>query len=442
MRACSWTPQPLHPTELIQRPTWDVKDSNFTLAPTSSCEQAAGEDGSVWHATRVGPMTTHGGWWWSGFLTPQLPGIRTMVNKQPYVWVTATATLVVSTEGDLLKYPPMHNHHSHIYTGGSSWVNASLQLNHQDRVCSDPDDGFKCMLTTFPTSYGILLGPTGLSFEAIYNDVRAAGSPSLKWYVELALRVSARHQRKSFYPTDMWFSHHVWTPNIERFWTFEVPADKISMVWTHVVISISAKVLKLWMHTHESAGHLETWYFDTHPKALGLDVAPYRMPVCAPFVPSVHGLALTDVQQHILAHARTEQERLGPDRRVLRCVARKSAFLDPHSGDRQPDWTCHDGLASRLVAGANLTAVTFFKSGSSSSGTISQHDHFQAYIVQPGPAVVPFTKILDEPVSDGVTTFHPGRWDDFDEKEVANMSIGDGCTHFHAAAPNPPDVVD
>ena len=347
------------------------------------------------------------------------------------------ATTQVTLDGEVHGYPPFHNHHSHVYPGGTSWMTGSIQLNHQDRFCGDLNLDKKCLLTPFPASYGVLVDNRSLIFEGLFNDVRDAGSANLSWYVEVVVRISPQRQRNAFRAVHMWYSGHYFSRNTERFYTFEVPANNISVTWTHTVPSITVDVLVLWLHSHENTGFLESWFFDTHPTKLGLDIAPYIMPVCEPFLPLAHGLTMANVQQHILTSAHAEQTRTGQT--LLRCVATKAEATTSSTGDRQPTWRCHEGLNSRLVAGMNFTTVTFLDTHTpGNNGTVPMHMHFQAYVVPPGPAM-PFTKTVDNPVSDGTTALAPSGFNYPEDGVSIDFAVAEACPNL-LGPPNPPTV--
>ena len=381
------------------------------------------------------------------FYMAEWPAVQSLVRlrsaERPSTWVTSASTFLVSRRGEVLRFPPLHNHHSNIELLPSGAV--PLVLNHQDRTCSDAasnNRSYRCMLTVFPPGYGILLPEsTRLLFNAAINDVRDAGSPAFSWYVEGAIRVAPpRHENSAstLRAVAIWYASHYALSNPGRFFTFDVPANTSSVVWTHHVVSISANVLKMWMHTHENSGHLATWYFDATPSALGLGSAPYQMAKCSVLVPSEIGMTLVGVQQHILDSARAEQHARG--RPVLRCIAARSSSLLASTGDQQPSWRCLKSLSQRLEVGTSLTSVSFFATGATRdpTGLAMQHIHFQAYIERDGL----YDAVNDLPTDDGVTSTHPGDANNSLENGSPRFPYGDcpSAVPFGELMPNPPTV--
>ena len=415
MRDCAWTTSSVranysYATQHMAKtcgPNWGRFDNDECLedqggAAVESCEadaaadDGADVDGSKWLAQRIGPIHSSGGYDWHEFKLEGWPALTQMLNEQSEVWVTGLSTLAVDPFADssteVLRYPRIHNHHSHVIASSGSRMDnfpafsegvyqRSIILNHQDRVCALSED-YRCMLTLFPPGHGVLLIKT-VDFFALFNDARDAKSSSMSWRVETALRILPIRARTALRPVDMWYGTHFYTDN--AFGTFAVPSQLDSVAWTQVVADVSGTILSIWMHTHGSKGHLETWFFDAPSTALGLDVAPFVQPDCSPFVPADHALTLTAIKSHIVAAANTH-------RAPLRCVATTPQGLNYGAlGDRQPIWRCYDGVGQTLVAGTNMTVISFFRRSKVEPGSTPykdgrvyalQHQHFQVYLVR------------------------------------------------------------
>jgi len=289
--------------------------------------------------------------------------------------VTAVSTLTVTPDSQaLVEFPSAHDHHSGVSLGGSGY---KLDYSVQDRVCTFAND-HRCMATFFPKGFGILVNESTLLYSGLYNDERDEGSPEIKWSMELALQLdmaAPKSGRKALLHLDLWKSEHFGTRNF--YGTFVIPALTESVTWTLAAPTVSGTMINLVMHTHEGAGHAQTWLINAQPAALGLDTPPLLLPRCDPFVPASHGLTTNDTKRMIIEHANAAGA-------SLRCVAISPSNIDYAAlGDRQPVWRCYDG-ADRLLAGQNITIVTFFRAFFRFSVPRLQHVHVHAFF-RPDP---------------------------------------------------------
>jgi hypothetical protein len=146
------------------------------------------------------------------------------------------------------------------------------------------------------------------------------------------------------------------------------------------------------MHTHPLLGFEEEWILSASPQELGLETGVFRLPRCSqPFVPSVHGLSSNDVRARIISHVEAAGLKFrciftGPNSEYVKDIDGLDGIV-PRDYDRQALKRCFVG-AERVVAGAPMTAVTFFNgencvdpSVCQPSTLVENHMHFQGYIV-------------------------------------------------------------
>ena len=186
----------------------------------------------------------------------------------------------------------------------------------------------------------------------------------------------------------------------QSFYTFTVPYDDESVLWSTFKPTRSGRLLNIWHHTHVTEGFDSMWLLDATPPQLGLEEGGdglFVLPGCnAPFVPSAHGLTSGAVRARILR--RMAAEGLG-----FRCVWREpnAVWVDSVPGvdgvepglyPRQTRVQCFEG-AERLHAGAYMTFVAFFDTRTHCAhcgaeggrgiafyqgAGVQQHMHFQA----------------------------------------------------------------
>ena len=449
MRHCAWYLSAEHGASFLYGSTVGelyANASNGTLtsqmppAPLSTCQWTSDED-ELWVARRIGPFTSTGGYpWYDLQVTDEWPELSAVLRERSETWLTGISTLTTDAKAEVLGFPPMHMHHSHVRKRDSQMP---LILNHQDRVCGEPELRSRCFLTLFPEPYGLLLDQN-LVMDSVFNDVRTAGCSPISWYVEYAVKIAPpQHQQRRVSRTSllMWFTSHLAVAEQARmrFATFPVPAGTPAVSWVHTVPTVSGIMTTLWMHTHEGLGFEQTWFFDAPPKALGLDLAPFVQRLCSPFVPRAHNLTISDVKRHVRTCSR---EANAP----LRCVAKMRADFDPRLGDMQPTWSCRDGVVGKLVAGQSFTSVTFFNTIEDAHGMpyLGQHIHYQAYLASPEQPNQPFQQVVDYPESDGSTPLVSQRpsWrpnmseNDRMQREGPLFASSAECPHDLPPAPN------
>ena len=91
-----------------------------------------------------------------------------------------------STEGKLLAYPPLHQHHFHVEEYKADWFAGGL-IAHGDDQCHAHAGGVACLVHRHAPGH-VQRVTTPLSVDADVNDVRAAGSPPLTHWAVVALK--------------------------------------------------------------------------------------------------------------------------------------------------------------------------------------------------------------------------------------------------------------
>ena len=139
----------------------------------------------TWSVFRTGPLRTTGGDDWSAAimlraLDPTYGAARKISISQ-YLLGSSLAT------GELVGYPPIHQHHFHLEESGSPPFGAIV--GHGDDQCLDAEGGLNCAIQTMPDGYATFARvPLDVYHE--FNDVRPANSPALHTYSTVALQLT------------------------------------------------------------------------------------------------------------------------------------------------------------------------------------------------------------------------------------------------------------
>ena len=180
-------------------------------------EHAEGEPGVRWSIERIGPFHGTGGYDWNTVPGPWHDAAlmrdhiadRAGAKGGVYVLGGLFGPVDHATQANIL-LPPLHLHHMHVLpwprteaarmglltdkrvTLGDN--HAILIQSHGDSACLRDEGGGACLLQLLPKGYGYRInnGQKGLSADFEINDVRAKGSPPLPFYVELAVKWTAK----------------------------------------------------------------------------------------------------------------------------------------------------------------------------------------------------------------------------------------------------------
>ena len=235
---------------------------------------------------RIGPLVSRGG---NNFMIARDSDIFELVELlerlQGRVSIRKIFFAVVSAvTGEILGYPPIHIHHSHLgphATIGILDFVAPLHFPHGETSCQSNEGGTACFMFSFPEGLGFELD-VPLLFNAYINDVRTPGSSPLPLFLELAIEYSPTPSEQS---VGLWYASHESDANAfsmllagqQTFYTFEIPLGGESISWAVFKSENSGRFLNLWHHTHVTEGFTEQWLVAATPSALGLEAGEIRL---------------------------------------------------------------------------------------------------------------------------------------------------------------------
>ena len=208
------------------------------------------EGNGVWQFQRIGPFSTRGGNSWTSVVTAHDESLhsqwhvshegRASLFVGDYVLGTADAS------GDLIGYPPLHQHHWH-YFHASDFRRDFLAV-HGDNTCPGRDGAY-CMFVEYPNGSAFELVPQ-LGMQAEFNDVRPSGSPPLEWYAFAGLFIydPALSKPRGMHAANV-MSANLNAPNGHRgTQMFDSTRDQVS--WSTGTLSSVDYVVNTYFHAH------------------------------------------------------------------------------------------------------------------------------------------------------------------------------------------------
>jgi len=254
----------------------------------------------AWEMVRVGPFTTFGGKDWTSLLFTDLDFGRDWhwKNKagEPRVFAVRDYVLgAINPRGELLSYPPLHMHHYHIEDThnprdkdhpGQIGFNGRM-ITHGDDYCTHSSGGADCTIRRMNDGYATMM-QLPLLLTADVNDVRAANSSGMSWYLLAAIRgMPDDGTFKPFTQTRMVFNPYddlgplslpdqqFGLPGYDQkglgyFGTYLVPADIRTAYWQEGHFLKTAPVLWAYLHTH--ANWMEEYMLYVGASAAELDM--------------------------------------------------------------------------------------------------------------------------------------------------------------------------
>jgi len=167
-------------------------DNMFDSVPipqnTYTMQKCIGPDG--WAAIRLGPFNTSGGYHWTEltFTITQPAKIFTqrLINGMPSFAFNAYSVGSITSKGDLIGHPPIHQHHYHFFGRGDHPTD--VMNIHGEQQCLDEEGGVDCYLKTLPDEYAIVTTKSEFIISMAFNDVRPHGQQLLQSWVLAAVK--------------------------------------------------------------------------------------------------------------------------------------------------------------------------------------------------------------------------------------------------------------
>ncbi|KAK3268594.1 hypothetical protein CYMTET_22910 [Cymbomonas tetramitiformis] len=122
-------------------------------------EDPADPNSDIWRFQRTGLYHSNGGSDWHTVLYNNPANMKEALEADPYLHITASMIAAVSVEGEILDYPPIHNHHTHVYDDHGMPMFPEQFERHGDSGCQESQGGVACLLETFPEGYGVKARP-------------------------------------------------------------------------------------------------------------------------------------------------------------------------------------------------------------------------------------------------------------------------------------------
>ena len=243
-----------------------------TTIRAQACEVREGN--GVWHFTRVGPFSTRGGNSWTALETLHDESMHTQwrVSHEGRASLFVGDHVLGSADasGDLIGYPPIHQHHWHYYHA-SDMSRDFLGVNG-DMDCPGRDGAY-CTLVEYPNGSAFELVPQ-LGIQAEFNDVRPSGSPPLEWYAFGGLFIydPALSTPRGMHAANV-MSANLNAPNGHRgTQMFDSTRDQVS--WSTGTLSSVDYVVNTYFHAHPDMVD-DIWLIGAPASRLGLLSPPW-----------------------------------------------------------------------------------------------------------------------------------------------------------------------
>ena len=169
-----------------------VHGARLERCTLESSQPIAGDPNPLGHfeAVRFGPITTHGGKDWTQFRAVEFAfgatwpdaghgGERAIAVREAYAGA-------IDANGALLGYPPLHQHHFHIFEKRELNDNHAI-ITHGDDNCLESMGGLDCTIRRMIPGYATIVRQP-ITMDVIMNDVRAKGSSPLTYYLLATIR--------------------------------------------------------------------------------------------------------------------------------------------------------------------------------------------------------------------------------------------------------------
>ena len=384
----------------------DVSDDFFL----NECEvRETSQYDDVWVIQRVGPFKGVGGFDWHEFEWRDSFRLKEKLKENPVVYITGKMGAAVDAQGDILGFPPIHNHHIHINENhNDDKIHKVLAQTHGDSQCSEDHGGKACLLEAYPRPYGFeqtvdlyIDGELNVArdSERVANDF---GGEELEFYLEAAIRityskrvpigivsygapyrVSTIDQNKGV-DRISWNALHFIPPN----------ATAGAAMWYTASIPQGGRFLWNYMHAHQTL-YDSTLVFKGSPESIGLNSHPFtKTRAWMPFLVEDVGMSLQDFRKHITTSAKVSKTPLmcfvGSNHTDWIPAGATAATAWPSSNyDRLTTMSCSPWTFEK---GDQVTIVSFDTVRGHPDSVphkfgFPQHSIFRGYVTKDGPSV-------------------------------------------------------
>lgn len=288
--ACAWASVPTpHLAEMAQGPP-GFKSNETVLDPETigieRCTHGSQTSASgAWEFHRIGPFNTTGGKDWSSFNTRgsnffKIAGLSLKRTREcmsnaatcPFTtpergslrfgedwrWPTGRPRIFAVTEyflgavlpdGQLLGYPPIHQHHFHVEPSIEMDGPGGAMISHGDDQCVERAGGVGCMIRRMPLGYATMM-KLPLQVSTDQNDIRTLGSARLTWHMLIAIKGRPDDGTLKALTQMRLFVLPSGAVRIGDFGAYIVPASVRTAFWRSGTFLRSAPLLWSYAHTH------------------------------------------------------------------------------------------------------------------------------------------------------------------------------------------------
>lgn len=141
-----------------------------------------------WVAVRIGPFYSTGGELWMETLASFQDELR-IPRYLPGIYAFSEFAIGNIDDDNLfLGFPPIHQHHTHVWGKGQWWATDTIGL-HGENQCTPDEGGSACYIRKAPAGMAYIINATDIEYWAAQLDVRPLNSPPLKSWQFVAFKV-------------------------------------------------------------------------------------------------------------------------------------------------------------------------------------------------------------------------------------------------------------
>lgn len=141
-----------------------------------------------WNAYTVGSFWTEGGNSWTSVSAFLSAHAVPQYEYEDYIAISHYIMGNLNEDGALLGYPPIHQHHFHLFDHGDPQGWGGEHSFHGDWQCHSSEDGITCALFSAPPGHAFFLRKR-IGIWAEFNDVRLQSSEPLKSSIYVSFKV-------------------------------------------------------------------------------------------------------------------------------------------------------------------------------------------------------------------------------------------------------------
>ena len=243
LASCNWYPAVNEVNFILAQSTFEGYWDSFM--PRSLYSSEICKDYDIF-SFRAGPFATRGGNSWNAVAASL--NSSTLPSIKPNLFAVSDFVIGnTDSSGALIGYPPIHQHHFHLYGSGDDQQDMN---NHGDSQCLVRSGGVSCLERKLPHGYAFIIY-SHASFHTEFNDVRPTNASRILSWVVVAMKFLpfAQEIRQV---TQTYFSIQPTTGISSNRGTFLLRTDLRYVSWNNISFTkyVMENILEAYAHMH------------------------------------------------------------------------------------------------------------------------------------------------------------------------------------------------